>query len=176
MKSFFEEYGFIILTCVVVIALVGIAVGIKPLMASSISNITSSWGSEAKESLNDAWTKKKVASVGENEYTTFNEATKAAVNGSTIVLSDDISTTLTLPDADSAYTITIDANGHKLNLNNKKYVNSSGNAISGVHIIFINNTETYVGAGSEKYARDIQLTVKNDGSYTVADYYADSGK
>ena len=55
MKKFFEEYGFIILTCVVVIALVGIAIGVKPLMASSISNITNSWGSEAKESLNDAW-------------------------------------------------------------------------------------------------------------------------
>ena len=55
MKKFFEEYGFIILTCVVVIALVGIAIGIKPLMASSISNITNSWGSEAKESLNNAW-------------------------------------------------------------------------------------------------------------------------
>ena len=55
MKKFFEEYGFIILTCVVVIALVGIAIGIKPLMASSISNITNSWGSKAKESLDNAW-------------------------------------------------------------------------------------------------------------------------
>ena len=55
MKKIFEEYGFIILTCVVVIALIGITIGVKPLMASSISNITNSWGSEAKESLNDAW-------------------------------------------------------------------------------------------------------------------------
>ena len=55
MKKFFEEYGFIILICVVVISLVGIAIGIKPLMASSISNITNSWGSEAKESLDNAW-------------------------------------------------------------------------------------------------------------------------
>ena len=55
MKKIFEEYGFIILTCVVVIALVEITIGIKPLMADSISNITNSWGSKAKDSLNDVW-------------------------------------------------------------------------------------------------------------------------
>ena len=69
MKKFFEEYGFIILICVVVISLVGIAIGIKPLMADSISNITSSWGSEAKESLNDAWSEDGSSSSQEQDKT-----------------------------------------------------------------------------------------------------------
>ena len=75
MKKFFEEYGFIILTCVVVIALVGIAIGIKPLMASSISNITNSWGSEAKDSLNNAWNEDGICKVTYKMYVVNYEGT-----------------------------------------------------------------------------------------------------
>ena len=55
MKKFFEEYGFIILTCVVVIALVGITVGVKPLMADSLSDITNTWGLKAQELVKNSW-------------------------------------------------------------------------------------------------------------------------
>ena len=51
MKKFFEEYGFIILICVVIISLIGITIGIKPLMADSLSDITNTWGLKAKDSL-----------------------------------------------------------------------------------------------------------------------------
>ena len=55
MKKIFEEYGFIILTCVVVIALVGITIGVKPLMADSLSDITNTWGLKAQELVKNSW-------------------------------------------------------------------------------------------------------------------------
>ena len=79
MKKIFEEYGFIILTCVVVIALVGIAIGVKPLMASSISNITNSWGSEAKDSLNSAWSEDG-SSGSQEEVPTIDEKSAALID------------------------------------------------------------------------------------------------
>lgn len=39
MKSFFEEYGFIILSAIVVIALIGIANGLKAEVQTNISDI-----------------------------------------------------------------------------------------------------------------------------------------
>ena len=51
MKAFFEEYGFIILVCVVIIALVGIAVALKPLMSTTINNIVTAWGTKAEGAL-----------------------------------------------------------------------------------------------------------------------------
>ena len=52
MKAFFEEYGFIILVCVVVIALVGIAVALKPLMSKTINGIVETLGNKAESALN----------------------------------------------------------------------------------------------------------------------------
>ena len=55
MKKYFEEYGFIILTCVVVILLIGITIGVKPLMADSLSDITNTWGLKAQELVKNSW-------------------------------------------------------------------------------------------------------------------------
>ena len=55
MKKFFEEYGFIILICVVIISLIGITISVKPLMADSLSDITNSWGLKAQELVKNSW-------------------------------------------------------------------------------------------------------------------------
>ena len=55
MKAFFEEYGFIILVCVVIIALVGIAVALKPLMSNTINGIVNTWGNKAEGALTNTW-------------------------------------------------------------------------------------------------------------------------
>lgn len=55
MKSFFEEYGFIILTCVIVISLVSMVIGIKPLVTQKLSDIANAWSEEAIKSINRAW-------------------------------------------------------------------------------------------------------------------------
>ena len=56
MKAFFEEYGFIILVCVVIIALVGIAIALKPLMSTTINGIVTTWGTKAKDALTNSKT------------------------------------------------------------------------------------------------------------------------
>lgn len=46
MKGFFEEYGFIILTCVVVIALIGLAALLKDPILEALTGIIQNWSTQ----------------------------------------------------------------------------------------------------------------------------------